>query len=222
MSEETAPPANGMDRATAFGWLSVLSGALSILLIVATLQPAPKSAAGQLAYFAGHQGKVALEACTVLTWAVFSIPLVVALGQILRPKSPSFARAATVLTAAGILMLGFAIFAHVGALLSIVTAGGPANAADAVYQAAIWGSLSFYITDPGLMAMGLGQILFGWLAWRSRVLPDWTSVVGTIGGIAGLLTLAVYQTSTLALVQLAAFGTWGIAAGVTLLRGRAG
>jgi len=222
MSDENAPPAPGMDRAPAFAWFSMLSGALSALLIVATLQPTPKTAAGQLAYFAGHQGMVALGAFTVLAWAVLSIPLVVALGQILAPKSPSFAKAATVLTAAGILLLAFAIFTHAGALLSIVTAGGPANAADAVYQAAVWGSLSFYMTDPGLMAMGLGQLLFGWLAWRSRVLADWTSLVGTIGGIAGLLTLAVYQTPVLALVQLASFGVWGFATGVILLRRRAG
>jgi len=101
MSDENAPPAPGMDRAPAFAWFSMLSGALSALLIVATLQPTPKTAAGQLAYFAGHQGMVALGAFTVLAWAVLSIPLVVALGQILAPKSPSFAKAATVLTAEG-------------------------------------------------------------------------------------------------------------------------
>src|SRR5271169_4552238 len=102
MSDETAPTAPALDRAPAFGWLSLLSGALSILLIAATLQPTPQSATGQLAYFAGHQGVVAIEATIVLAWAVLSVPLAVALGQILGPKSPSFAKAATLLTAAGI------------------------------------------------------------------------------------------------------------------------
>lgn len=220
MNNETQPPAPEIDKASAFGWFSLLSGVLSVLLIVATLQPAPHTAAGQLAYFAGHQGLIALEATINLSWAVFSIPLVVALGQILRPKSPTFAKAASLLTAAGILMLAFAVFTHVGALQSIVAAGGPSNAAEANYQAAIWGSLSFYLTDPGLMTMGFGQVLFGWLAWRSRVLPNWTSVVGMIGGIAGLLTLAVFQTPFLALAQLACFAIWGLATGILLLRGR--
>jgi hypothetical protein len=44
--------------------------------------------------------------------------------------------------------------------------------------------------------------------------------LGIVGGVAGLLTLAVYQTSVLALVQLASFTVWAFATGVTLLRAR--
>jgi len=139
---------------------------------------------------------------------------------ILRPKSAAFALTATLLSTVGILLLGFAIFAHVGAVLSILAAGRPPDAADATYQAAIWGNLFFYLTDPGLMTWGLGQFLFGWLAWRSGVVPNWISVIGMIGGIAGLLTLAVYQSAMLALLQLVCFAVWGIATGVILLRMR--
>ncbi|HTU00226.1 MAG TPA: DUF4386 domain-containing protein [Candidatus Sulfotelmatobacter sp.] len=220
MSDEPLPPAPVLDRAPAFGLFSLLSGAASVLVLIARLQPTPRSAAGQLAYFAGHQGLVALEAVVLLVWAVFSVPLVVALGQILRPKSPAFALSATLLSAVGVLLLGFAMFAHVGALLSIIAAGGPPNAADAIYQAAVWGALSLYLTEPGLMSWGLGQLLFGWLAWRSHVLPNWVSIVGSIGGIAGLLTLAVYQAGMLALVQLASFAVWGFATSIHLLRRR--
>jgi hypothetical protein len=105
-------------------------------------------------------------------------------------------------------------------VLSIVTASGFARAEDATYHAAIWSSLAYYLTDPGLMAWGLGQLLFGWIAWRSAVLPNWLAVLGIVGGVAGLLTLAVYQTSVLALVQLASFTVWAFATGVTLLRAR--
>jgi len=221
MSDEPAPHRTELDRPSAFGVFCILSGVASILMLIVTLEPTPRTAAGQLAHFAAHQGRVALEAVILLVWAVVAVPFVVALGQILRPKSPTFALAATILSAVGILLLGFAIFAHVGALLSIVAAGGPPNAADAIYQAAIWGNLSFYLTDPGLMAWGLGQLLFGWLAWNSRVLPNWVSIVGVVGGIAGLLTLAVYQTGMLALVQLASFTVWALATGILLLRRRA-
>ena len=110
---------------------------------------------------------------------------------------------------------------HIGALLSIVAAGAPPRAEDATYQAAIWSSLSFYLTDPGLMAWGLGQFLFGWLAWRSGVLSNSVAAVGMIGGVAGLLTLAVYQTGVLAIVQILCFAVWGFACGFSLLRGQA-
>jgi hypothetical protein len=33
--------------------------------------------------------------------------------------------------------------------------------------------------------------------------------VGVVGGIAGLVTLAVYRTPTLALVQIGSFSVWG-------------
>ena len=119
-----------------------------------------------------------------------------------------------------VLLLGFGIFTSTAALLSIVSAGTPPRAEDAAYQVAIWSNRGFYLTDPGLMAWGLGQVLFGWVAWRSGALPDWLAVVGLVGGIAGLLTPAVYRTSLLALVQLSSFAIWGFATGIMLLRAR--
>ena len=107
-------------------------------------------------------------------------------------------------------------FAHVGALLSIAAAGPPPSAADAAYQAAIWGNLFFFLTDPGLMTWGLGQLLFAWLAWNSNILSNWVAAVGIVGGMAGLLTLAVYQSSMLAVIQLASFVVWAFATGILL------
>ena len=152
---------------------------------------------------------------------MFSVPLTVTLATLLRAKSGTLALAAQLLVAIGVLLLGFGIFMHIGALLSIVAAGAPLHAEDATYQVSIWSSLSFYLTDPGLMAWGLGQFLFGWLAWRSGVLPNWVAVVGMIGGVAGLLTLTVYQTGVLGIVQILCFSVWGFASGFSLLRGQA-
>lgn len=152
---------------------------------------------------------------------MFAVPLTVTLATLLRAKSGTLALAAQLLVSIGVLLLGFGIFMHIGALLSIGAAGAPPHAEDATYQAAIWSSLGFYLTDPGLMAWGLGQFLFGWLAWRSGVLPNWVAAVGMVGGVAGLLTLAVYQTGVLAIVQILCFAVWGFACGFSLLRGQA-
>jgi len=62
-------------------------------------------------------------------------------------------------------------------------------------ERSVWSGLGYHLTDPGLMAWGLGQLLFGVLAWRSGVLPNWVAVIGILGGVAGLLTLAVYAES---------------------------
>ncbi|MBU6248926.1 MAG: DUF4386 family protein [Xanthomonadaceae bacterium] len=200
--------------------LAFFAGTLSILLLLASLQPPPATPAEELLFAASHRGGYALFASIVVVWSVFSVPLSAILARLLRAKGDTLASAAQLLVAVGVLLLGFGIFMHVGALLSIEAAGAPPSAADATYQAAIWHGLSFYLTDPGLMAFGLGQFLFGWLAWRSGVLPNWVALVGMVGGVAGLLTLAVYQTGVLALAQLICFGIWGFATGISLLRGR--
>jgi hypothetical protein len=127
------------------------------------------------------------------------------------------AQTAVILSAVGILLLAFGIFTHVGALLSIAAAGPPPGSGEVVYQASIWAGLGYYLTDPGLMAWGFGQFLFGWLAWKGGALPNWLAVAGMIGGAAGLLTLAVYQTPVLAFVQTGSFAVWGFAFGILLL-----
>lgn len=204
-----------LDHRRTFCFFSFLAGLLSILLLVITVKTMP-SAAHQLSSQAGGRAGLIVSAIVILTWAVFSTPFVVGLGGLLRTRGAILAQAAMILSAAGILLLGFGVFAQIGALLSIAAASGPSVSADASYQVAIWTSLGYYLTDPGLMTWGLGQFLFGWLAWKSRILPNGLSILGMIAGIAGLLTLAVYQTPTLALVQLAGFAVWGIGAGIRL------
>jgi hypothetical protein len=201
--------------------LALVAGTLSLLLFaVSLLAPPPAAPAALLAFASSHRITYGLFASLILAWSVFSVPLIVTIGAMLQSRGGTLTDIAQLLSAVGVLLLGFAIVANTTALLSIVASGNPPHPEDATYQVAIWSNLSFYLTDPGLMAWGLGQFLFGWVAWRSGVLPNWLAVVGIIGGIAGLLTLAVYQTPVLALVQLLSFTIWGFATGYSLLRAR--
>ncbi len=219
MSHE--PSLATVERSSTFGVFSFVSGVLSLLLLLGSLRMAQGGPAGELSLVLGRRASYVGMAVAILVWAVFSIPFVVAQGAVLGRKGRLLAQTAVILSAAGILLLAFGIFTHVGALLSIAAAGQPAGSGEALYQASIWASLGYYLTDPGLMAWGFGQFLFGWLAWKSGALPNWLAVVGMFGGASGMLTLAVYQTPVLALVQTGSFAVWGFAMGV-LLFGRRG
>jgi len=209
----------GLDHRLLFAGFAVAAGLLAFLLIISAAGPPPPPPPELLSYFAAHRARYVLLGVTVLAWASVAIPFIVGLGALLGPQGRVLARAAVLLATSGVLLLGFATFAFVGAFAAVSAAARAApSPAEAAYQAAIWSHLSFYLTDPGLMTLGLGQFLFAALAWRGGTLPKLVAAIGFIGGLAGLLTLAVYETGVLALTQLAALGVWGFATGVILLR----
>ena len=204
-----------------FAVVSLLAGIASLVLAGGAGSPGG-AAADAFEYFRAHQGRFVGVAVMVLAWMVLAIAFVAGLRSLLEGERRALGFAAALLCSGGILLLGFAVFAFIGAMLSIVTvaeAGGQLEAAR--LHAAIWSNLSFFLTDPGLMTLGFGQIAFASLAWRGGVLPRWLAVTGFVAGVAGALTLAVYQSSVLALVQMAGLGIWGISIGVLLLRARA-
>jgi Domain of unknown function (DUF4386) len=217
MAEETSPVAE-LDHRVVFAVFALLSGVLTLAVLVALALPVPPDPGAQILFAAGHRGLLALEAVVMLAWAVCSVPFLVATGRLLRPAGPAVALAATILSAVGVLLLGYATRTYIGAVLSILAAASDVRGTGVVQEAAVWRNLSFFLTDPGLMTLGLGQFLFGWLARQSRVLPRWLSWVGMLGGLAGLLTDAVYQTGALAVAQLLSFAAWAFVIGWMLLR----
>ena len=122
------------------------------------------------------------------------------------------------LTAGGILLLGTGVFLGFAALLALGAAGPAPDPAVVAHHARFWAQMRYLLTDPGLMAWGVGLLLYGGLLWRSGALPRSVVAICLAGGVAGVLTLAVFETSILALDQLVAFAVLGLGAGVSLLR----
>lgn len=207
-----------LDHKLGFGIGGLLAGALSLALIALSLQASP-SAGRYLESFKQHHTAYVVTAVLFMTWAVIAVCFVAAVEQLLRVRGEVLARAATALSSLGIMLLAFGYFTSTGAFLAISAAGTPPLPAEAEYQTALWWNMSFFLSDPGLMAWGLGFLLFGKLAWKSGVLPNSIAVVGIIGGVAGLLTLAVYQTPVIALLQFLCFAVWSFAVSVRIFNG---
>ena len=207
-----------IERKPAFAVFSLLVAALTLLLgVVLYLHPSPTTAAQELSNYNANQASYTTSAYVALTWSVFSIPFVVGLGTLLRAKSSSLALAATLLSSAGILLFGFAYFISAQALGVLGLVGNLApGTAEATYHAAFWYYFSVSLLVPALYAWGLGQLLFGWLAWRSRVLPSWLAVLGMISGIASFVPPFKFVQA----IVLDSFILWGLTTGLLLLRSR--
>jgi hypothetical protein len=212
-----------IDHRGAFALFSLCTAILSLLFVAVTILAPSFTPVQQLSSFINNRAIYYIIALVALVWSAMALPFVAGLGALMREKSVGLALAATMLSGGGILLLGFARYVYVGALIAIDAASAVApSAADSAYQASIWANLQFYLADPPLCAWGLGQVLFGWLAWRSHVLPNWLAIVGIIGGVACLIASvdASKDAVLLALLSIASFAVWGFTTGALLLRNR--
>jgi Domain of unknown function (DUF4386) len=204
-----------IERTSIFGVFSLLVAALTLTLgVVLYLHPSPSTAAQEWSNYNANQAGYVTGAYVALAWSVFSIPFVVGLGTLLRGKSRSLALAATLLSAVGILLFGIAYFIPAQALGVLRLVGNLApGTKEAIYQAAFWYYFSVSLLVPALYAWGVGQVLFGWLVWRSRVLPSWLAVIGMISGIASFAPPIRFVQA----IVLDSFMLWSFITGLWLL-----
>lgn len=206
-----------IDSRRTFAFFALVSAVASVLLCGEIFLQRPYTNTAPIAYLEANRGRLIFGAALILTWAVVSIPLIAAFGTILGNPKRGLALAATILSATGIALLAFGSFTYAGAFLAILATATPTDIAPAGYHTFFWANLSYYLTDPGLMIWGLGQLLFGRLAWTTKAWPRWIAITGFTGGIMGLLTLAAYQSGIFALIQVICFAVWGFATARSLL-----
>lgn len=188
-----------------FTAFAVLSSLLGIVFLATTLMQNPPLPQQVSAYFEANQSGFILFAILSLSWSVVSIPTIVAIGEIIKnTKNKGLSNSAVLLTSSGILLNGIISFLYVGALISIWNTRSM-HGADSDYQMSLWTNLFYFMSDPALMLWGFGQLVFGFLLLTNPNFPKWLGLIAVVGGVAGALTLAVYQTPILAILQAVTF-----------------
>jgi hypothetical protein len=99
-----------IDKKAWFAVFAILTGLLSVVFIASVAIPIPHVPDELLRFFKDHQGVYILTAIVVLVWVIAAIPFVVGLGALVGARSKNMALAAILLSAGGILSLGFGTF----------------------------------------------------------------------------------------------------------------
>ena len=207
-----------IEHTSTFAVFALLVSALTLALgAVLYLHASPPTAAQEWSNYNANQASYTTGAYVALAWSVFSLPFVVGLGTLLHGKSRSLALAATLFSAVGILLFGLAYFIPARALGVLGLVGNLApSPAESTYQGAFWYHFSLSLLVPALYVWGPSQVLFGWLAWRSRVLPSWLAVFGLVSGMASFAPPFRFVQA----IVLDSFCLWSFITGIVLLRSR--
>lgn len=151
------------------------------------------------------------------------VPLVVGLYVVLKPVGPTLAILATLWRVAEICILAMLTFASFAALALLgggdfMRAVAPAQAADLAYALLRVHGSGFQV---GFLFVGLGQLVFSWLWWKSRYVPRWLAGLGLLGSaIMTLMAIGIivwpplYRIVTMA--YMAPMGLYEIGLGLWL------
>lgn len=194
----------------------VLAGVLTILALSTFLLPEP-AASDALSSYRSNTGAYSYGLGVLLLLVVGATPFVASLGSVLVSRGRGLVWAAMLLSCLGMFSLALRAGTLLGALYSLANTAAPVPGIPD-YETALWLNLGTNLNLLGIVAWGIGLLLFGVAAWNSRVLPKWLALVGIIGGVGGLFLIVPIVAF---LVLPTAFAVWCFAVPVLVRRNRA-
>ncbi len=191
----------------------IVAGIFTLLSLSTFLLPEP-TASDALSSYKNNTAAYSYGLGVLLFLVVFATPFVASLGSALVTRGRGLVWAAMLLSVLGMLCLALRAATFYGALYAAANTPAPDPGLPA-YQAALWLNLDINLNLLGIVAWGLGLLLFGVAAWNSRILPNWLAVVGVIGGASSLILIVPIVAF---LVRPTAFGIWCFAAPLLIRR----
>ena len=178
-------------NAIAVGVLFIACSAASILSAVplgSTLD-----GPGYLAKLAVSNDRVVLTALIELVWAATGAAIAIGLYPVLREHNPALALGSV----AARVVEGVFVLVGTLALLALLTVSqqSPAAGSAASSQATVDALLAvrdWALGFVGLLAFGIGALLYYYVLYASRVIPRWLSVWGLVG--ASLMVVATIHS----------------------------
>lgn len=195
----------------------IIAGVLTILSLSTFLLPEP-TASDALSSYNSNTTAYDYGLAVLLFLVVGATPFVASLGSVLRSQGRGLVWAAMLLSVIGMFSLALRAGTFFGALYSVANTPAPL-AGLPEYEAALWLNLGTELNLLGIIAWGLGFLLFGLAAWNSRILPNWLALVGVIGGVSSLI---LFVPVVAFLVLPIAFATWCFAVPILVRRIPAG
>jgi hypothetical protein len=191
----------------------IVAGIFTLLALSTFLLPEP-TASDALSSYKNNTGAYSYGLGALLLLVVGATPFVASLGSVLVSRGRGLVWSAMLLSVLGMFSLALRAGTFFGALYAAANTPAPLPGIPA-YEAALWLNLDTNLNLLGIVAWGLGLLLFGVAAWNSRILPNWLALVGVIGGGSSLILIFPILAF---LVLPIAFGIWCFAVPLLIRR----
>lgn len=219
MTGDSDPVEEGRGRRL-LGVLGILAGlAIVAHLAVVAYLPSP-SPSGLLASYLSNKNVTLALILTAVVFSILILTFFVGVARWVSHRSPMIALPAALAVALGVILVVLSVVLSNGALDAASAASndlGPSYQSSATFEADFWANMMGWVANFGTLMMGVGMILFGWVPWNGRKVPNWLLLVFMAGGAAGIL--GVFASSDLlAGIPFFVLVLWCLVVGVLLVR----